>query len=116
MLIGKWRHANARAASLTAYRRAAWPLRTRPCPNPVPNPPRTSSLNLGKGASARPAGNELASNESYQMVNSILEICVVSEHQAEAIQGETGSVGAGSSEISSEKAADIAVSVLESPA
>jgi hypothetical protein len=40
----------------------------------------------------------------------------VSEQQAEAIQGETGSVGAGSSETSSEKAADIAVSVLESPA
>jgi hypothetical protein len=45
-----------------------------------------------------------------------LEICDVSEQQAEAIQGETGSVGAGSSETSSEKAADIAVSVLESPA
>jgi len=40
----------------------------------------------------------------------------VSEQQAEAIQGETGSVGAGSSETSSEKAADIAMSVLESPA
>ena len=40
----------------------------------------------------------------------------MSEQQAEAIQGETGSVGAGSSETSSETAADIAVSVLESPA
>jgi hypothetical protein len=86
------------------------------CPNPGPKPPRTRSLNFGKGASARPAGNELASNESYQMVNSILEICDVSEHQAEAIQGETGSVGIGSSEAPSERAADIAVSVLESPA
>jgi hypothetical protein len=45
-----------------------------------------------------------------------LEICDVSEQQAEAIQGETGSVGAGSCETSSEKAANIAVSVLESPA
>jgi hypothetical protein len=45
-----------------------------------------------------------------------MEICDVSEQQAEAIQGETGSIGAGSSETSSEKAADIAVSVLESPA
>src|SRR4051812_11004811 len=50
------------------------------------------------------------------MVNSILEICDVSEQQAETIQGETGSVGAGSSETPSEKAAEIAVSVLESPA
>ncbi len=40
----------------------------------------------------------------------------MSEQQAEAIQGETGSVGTGSSETSSEKAADLAVSVLESPA
>jgi hypothetical protein len=45
-----------------------------------------------------------------------LEICDVSEQQAEVIQGETGSIGAGSSETSSEQAADIAVSVLESPA
>ncbi len=40
----------------------------------------------------------------------------MSEHKAEAIQGETGSVGAGFSETSSERAADIAVSVLEAPA
>ncbi len=40
----------------------------------------------------------------------------MSEQQAEATQGETGSVGAGSSETSSDKAAGIAVSVLESPA
>jgi hypothetical protein len=55
------------------------------------------------------------------MVNRFWKICNsgdfdVSEHQAEAIQGETGPVGAGSSETSSEKAADLAISVLESPA
>lgn len=40
----------------------------------------------------------------------------MSEQQAEAIQGETGPVGAGSSGSSREKAADLAVSVLEAPA
>ena len=41
------------------------------------------------------AGNDFASNESYQMVNLLLENLNVSEQKAEQSSGEPGSLGAG---------------------
>jgi hypothetical protein len=71
MLVGKWRRANDASADTAGQHGgegpAGLPYRVRDLGS---NRPQNSPLNFGKRGALTMTGNELASNESYQMVNS----------------------------------------------